>query len=208
MTFTTMIVSVLAVTLFANPAFADADMEAIVDDFLISSSGIRAERCFELYKSSEDAARSDRNDHEPSQGKEVFSLVHEGVRLRCESLRLIGEATRLEGERVRLLNEAARLDAMWEKERHSLGFEVTDYPGRDKSQRKIRRDADAISGSILVLQQTSKALEDESRRILLLARASVDDLDDQETEVLMISLNAQSKNDIIKRLIGDDYRKT
>ena len=76
--------------------------------------------------------------------KEGARIVNEAKRIEGEADRLRSEARRLSAEHTRLLSVASALDAKWFNAK-ATGSEVQDYPGRDRSQRIIRGDADRIS---------------------------------------------------------------
>lgn len=98
-------------------------------------------------------------------------VTREADRLRGEAGRVEAEATRLKGEERRLIQTASRLDSMWLQARRADASRVRDYPGRDRSQRILRRDARRALVSAADLELEGRRLNREAARLDRLAVA-------------------------------------
>ena len=132
----------------------------------------------------------------------AFSLATEATRIRCEANRLLREASRLQGDEARLLAEANRLDQLWLGANLIAPSKFRDFPGRDRSQKKMRNDAAAVAESAEALKFAASVLDRDAERLFRIAAAELERYSDRDRKLLMLSLDSEAQNDILQRLLG------
>jgi hypothetical protein len=121
----------------------------------------------------------------------VLYLKTEARVILGEGDRIEGEANLMRSERARLKHEASnlrigasRLDEMWARATQINAEKYADYPGRDRSQRIMRSDADREEKDAESLQLESQRLDEEAIRLWKLAS----------------EIDPRSQNALIKRM--------
>ncbi|GAA4226426.1 hypothetical protein GGQ68_004720 [Sagittula marina] len=133
--------------------------------------------------------------------QKTLSFVAEGTRLLCESIRLDAELARLRSEEERLRAEAERLENAWQTAHRINPAKFPNFKGRDTSQKRLLSDAEQIGRTLLVLSNVQNDLRSEARRILSLASEEFNRLSDQNSELLLASLDDEDSHDVIIRLL-------
>lgn len=169
---------------------------APVDEHIQSILSLSEAACRAEEREFRDLYRGDsRNIHK------TLSFVAEGTRLLCESIRLDAELARLRDEEERMRAEAERLENAWQAAHRINPAKFPNFEGRDKSQRRLLSDAEQIGRTLLVLSNVQNDLRSEARRILSLASEEFNRLSDQNSELLLASLDDEDSHDVIIRLL-------
>lgn len=132
-----------------------------------------------------------------------LTMILEAQRLQCESLRLGHEVDRLAIEVERLAAEDARIEEIWMRDHAAAPKDAENYPGRNRSQLRLRADQRAIQTTISTLESTQVNLESEALRVLLLAKDDLSRLTAEQREQLQIALDAGARHSIF-----DLFRQT
>src|SRR5262245_13200606 len=105
-------------------------------------------------------------------------LIQEARRIEQEAKRIGSDASLMRSEGDRLNHEgdglrqgASRLDQMWEAASRANPERYKDYDGRDRSQKRMRLDANREDLDADALRLEGKRLDDEANRLLKLAAA-------------------------------------
>jgi len=106
-------------------------------------------------------------------------------------------------EAERLAAEDARIETIWLRDHAAAPKDVEDYPGRNRSQLRLRADQRAIKTTIGALESTQDNLESEALRVLLLANEDLSRLTAEQREQLRIALDAGARHSIF-----DLFRQT
>jgi hypothetical protein len=104
---------------------------------------------------------------------EAARILAEGDRIKREADLMRSEATRLDSEADALQKGAVYLDQLWENANNLDPNKYKDYPGRDKSQRRMRLDAERENRDAVSLRTEGHRLDAEAVRLWRLA-ATVD----------------------------------
>jgi hypothetical protein len=102
---------------------------------------------------------------------ESARILAEGDRIKREADLMRSEATRLDSEAVELQNGAAYLDQLWEKANKLDPNKYKDFAGRDRSQRRMRLDAEREKGDATSLRIERRRLDAEAVSLWKLAAA-------------------------------------
>ena len=102
---------------------------------------------------------------------ESAHILAEGDRIKREADLMRSEATRLDSEADELQKGAANLDKIWEKARKRDPDKYKDYVGRDRSQQRMRLDAEREKRDAVSLRIEGRRLDAEAVRLWKLAAA-------------------------------------
>ena len=130
--------------------------------------------------------------------------IVEGQRLYCESLRVGSEIHRLIDEAERLRTEADRLDEKWLIAHKADPAAFPDTPDRDRSQRIMRSDADALAFTARSLGSVQQDLASEAVRILTLAGKDMNEASTSDRATIELALDAGSKKRILDRFRDEE----
>jgi hypothetical protein len=102
---------------------------------------------------------------------ESARILAEGDRIKREADLMRSEATRLDSEADELQKGASYLDQLWERANKLDPNKYKDYAGRDKSQRRMRLDAEREKRDAVSLRTEGRRLDAEAVRLWKLAAA-------------------------------------
>ena len=142
---------------------------------------------------------------------EAKRILLEGDRIWGEADKMRSESTRLDREATVLREKASHLDAMWEAANRISPEKYKDISGRDRSQVRMRSDADREDRDAGLLVAEGKRLDEEAQRLWKLAqevdpRAQKDLLDRIRACCRSIAIDLLRQEIIrIARSIGSEY---
>ena len=102
---------------------------------------------------------------------ESARILAEGDRIKGEADLMRSEATRLDSEADELQKGAAYLDQLWENANKLDPNKYKDYAGRDKSQQRMRLNAEREKRDAVSLRIEGRKLDAEAVRLWKLAAA-------------------------------------
>jgi hypothetical protein len=116
---------------------------------------------------------------------EAHRIQREGDRIKSEASLMRSESFHLKLEASDLRDKAAQLDDLWAKANHADPKRYSDYPGRNRSQERMRLDAKREDQDSDALRAEEGRLGAEAERLWKLAAA----------------VNAQAQEELLKRMM-------
>lgn len=157
---------ILGAVLAVGPSMAQ-DNDALANQVRAMLTGLPHAECEKQHQE----IRQDLALERPSSAREALVRRHvvEAVRLFCEVSRYDVQIALARSKSAELIADAAVLEAAWQADHQKNPLKFPDKPGRDKSQKRMQRDAATRLADVDVFQFLQKDLGDLGSKSLYLA---------------------------------------